>query len=155
AQHRLVQAEAAIELLHDRARPLVEQQRVDPVAAAADLVRQAPLAPALHFEDLAAQSLDPLDHAVHFLVHLGFVQPRVEDDRRFVLGHGSHSSLGALRLTRFIAASIPSPIQHSTASAADDTAAATSSSSSSLNSSSTWSRSASLGDAPTPMRSRA
>src|SRR5262249_14389865 len=116
---------------------------------------QAPLPPALHLEHLAAQALDPLRHAIHLFVHPVLVEPGVDDERRFVLGHGSDSSLRTRRLKRFMAASSPSPTQHCPPSAAVRRASATSDSSASPTSSSTWSRSASVGASPTPMRSRA
>src|SRR5204862_87605 len=58
----------------------------------ADLVREPPLAPLLHLDDLAAQVLDPPGHAIGDLLGLHLVVARLEDVDRLVLGHVSDSS---------------------------------------------------------------
>src|SRR5207253_7845857 len=111
------------DLLHHRAAAFVHDQRVDAVAPLANLIGQAPLAPALDLDHRAAQFLDPLGDPIEFLVHPVLVETRFEDERRFVLAHGSGTSLPTRRLNRFMAAMTPSPTQHSTASAASCSAA--------------------------------
>src|SRR5207245_4944462 len=103
---------------HHRAWPLVEELRVDAIPLLVDLVRQAPLAPALHIEHLAAQITDPLRHALDLLAHPGFVQTGLEDEGGLVFRHDVGSSLRIRRLNRFMAAVSPSSNQQVTAAAA-------------------------------------
>src|SRR5213594_212798 len=153
--HRLVESQPPLDLLHHHTGPLVEQQGVDPVALAVNLVREAPLAPALDLEHFASQLLDPARHPVDLVVDPPLVQTGLQDEGGLVLVHVSSTSLRALRLNRFLATSRPSPIQHSTASAARASASASVSSSSRGSSSSTCSPKRALSEAPTPILSRA
>src|SRR5262249_43559980 len=82
AQHALVQAQAALQLLHRVARGVVADQRVHAIAALADLVGQTTASPLLDVADRAALILDHAAGALDFLVDLGVFEGRVEDEDR-------------------------------------------------------------------------
>src|SRR5262249_54122400 len=155
AQDRLVQVHLALDFSDRGPRGLVQHPHVDAVALLVDLVGHAALAPALTLEHLAASRRDPLLNLLDFLVHPVVVEPRVEDERGFVLRHSSFTSSVVFALNRFIARSMPSKSQHSTASAARCNEASSASSSSGRGGASTCSRYAAADvAAPTPTRRR-
>src|ERR1044072_2216743 len=90
-QHRLLEAELAVQLLHRvRIRVHVEH-RVDALGVLLDLQRTPTLAPPLDLLHVPARSADDVEEGVQRRLDGALVESGVEDDHDLVMTHEHHS----------------------------------------------------------------
>src|SRR5436309_12863799 len=91
AQHRLVQRQLAVQLLH-RVRVGVEiEQGVDALAVLLDLERKPALAPNVDLLDGATRRADDVEEGIQRRSDSALVQTGLEEDHYLVMTHEDHS----------------------------------------------------------------